>query len=48
LELFAGANVLDEEKMNALVDSAGTSEAITLQAGQLDDMDLVAAKITAD
>ncbi|MCP4197420.1 MAG: hypothetical protein GY762_09750, partial [Proteobacteria bacterium] len=48
LELFAGANVLDEEKMNELVGSAGTSEAIMLQAGQLDDMNLVAAKITAD
>jgi alkylation response protein AidB-like acyl-CoA dehydrogenase len=48
LELFAGANVLDEEKMTALIESAATLEAVRLQAGQLEDMDLVAAKITAD
>jgi hypothetical protein len=34
--------------MIALIESAGISKAIALQANKLNDMDLVAAKITAN
>jgi len=47
LKLFAGSDMLDEARMNELIEKADLQGAIVLQAGTLADMDLVARRITA-
>jgi alkylation response protein AidB-like acyl-CoA dehydrogenase len=48
LELFAGSGLVDEEKLQALMDLADLPGAVALQAGTMADMDLVASLITGD
>ncbi|MDD5309382.1 MAG: acyl-CoA dehydrogenase family protein [Deltaproteobacteria bacterium] len=47
LKLYAGAGVLDKARLDELTAQADLPGAITLQAGALADMDLVAKAITA-
>ncbi len=48
LKLFAGSGLIDDEKMKEFTQKADLSGAITLQAGTMNDMDIVAKIITAD
>jgi hypothetical protein len=48
LRLLAGADHLDATRMKALQEQADLAGALALQAGVLEDMNLVARTITAD
>jgi alkylation response protein AidB-like acyl-CoA dehydrogenase len=48
LRTFAGAGVLDEDKLAELIESADLDGAAALQAGTFADLDLVAKLITAE
>ena len=48
LKLFAGSGLFDTKQIAELIAKADPVAAIAAQAGVLADMDLIAAKITAD